>query len=280
MNAPNAHDSVENTSMAVAFTDDDDETGLTPAHPAATLVIFDESQPAAPPQLLMVRRASTMAFAAGAAVFPGGRVDPDDRDLAARHATVHGLDPADAAARVAAIRETVEETGLIVGLTENAIAHAAAMRAQMVAGTVFSEVLAQYDVAIDWAALTPFARWRPNFAHARTFDTRFYIARLAGSRPQLDVDRGENSALFWLDATTALAKADAGDLHVIFPTRRNLERLALFDTHAAACADAQRHPPRRITPWIEEREGERHLCIRDDCGYPVTSEPMHSAMRG
>lgn len=266
--------------MTVSFPEDDDESGLTPAHPAATLVIFDEAGAGAAPKLLMVRRAAGMAFAAGAAVFPGGRVDPDDHVLAAAHAGTHGLDAADAAARVAAIRETIEETGLVVGLTGDAIAHAEALRARLNDGAPFSKLLTQHDLTIDWRALTPFARWRPNFAHARTFDTRFYLTRLVGDRPELAVDHGENSALFWLDAVTALAQADDGRLHVIFPTRRNLERLALYPDHAAAVADATRYPPRRITPWIEERDGERHLCIPGDSGYPVTSEPVQSAMRG
>src|SRR3546814_2600309 len=52
-------------------------------------------------------------FAAGAVVFPGGRVDPDDYRVARLHG--FGIDEADGAARVAALRETLEETGLAVG---------------------------------------------------------------------------------------------------------------------------------------------------------------------
>ena len=58
---------------------DDD---LPPAIPAATLVIFREAADGGPPELLMVERAKAMAFAAGAMVFPGGRVDPGDHLLA------------------------------------------------------------------------------------------------------------------------------------------------------------------------------------------------------
>src|SRR3546814_4381288 len=79
--------------------------------PAATLVLFRETG-AAPPDLLFVERAHTMTFAAGAIVFPGGRVDPGDHDLARRLGGY--LD--DMAARVAAVRETLEEAGIAVGL--------------------------------------------------------------------------------------------------------------------------------------------------------------------
>ena len=78
--------------------------------PAATLVLMRPGSEA--PELLFIERAKTMAFAAGALVFPGGRIDEDDHLLAARIGI--GLD--DAAARIAAIRETIEETGIAPAL--------------------------------------------------------------------------------------------------------------------------------------------------------------------
>ncbi|MBU6207671.1 MAG: NUDIX domain-containing protein, partial [Alphaproteobacteria bacterium] len=79
--------------------------------PAATLILFDDREDADALHL-MVERAASMAFAAGALVFPGGRVDDDDRAQAAHYPA---LDPVDAAARIAAIRETLEETGVAAG---------------------------------------------------------------------------------------------------------------------------------------------------------------------
>src|SRR3954470_17244852 len=83
---------------------DDD---LPPPIPAATLILMRPS-PGGPPEILFSERAQTMAFAAGALVFPGGRIDPEDHDAAA--ALAPGLD--DGAARIAAIRETIEESGI------------------------------------------------------------------------------------------------------------------------------------------------------------------------
>ena len=51
-------------------------------------------------------------------------------------------------------------------------------------------------------------------------------------------------------AAEILAEVDAGHAHVIFPTRRNLERLARFASIAEAYADAARHAVTRITPWL------------------------------
>ena len=272
----------ESAGFSAGFIEDEDESGLTPALPAATLVIFREDADSGDPALLMVRRSDKMVFAAGAAVFPGGRVDEDDHRLAADQAATLGIDPRDAAARIAAIRETLEETGLPIGLRHDGDpARLAEMRDALHEGTLFSALIAAHGAALDLRALTPFARWRPNFAHARVFDTRFYLSRLAvDPTHELSVNAGENSELFWSSARATLDRADAGEIDVIFPTRRNLERLAQFASFAAAAESVRRFPPRRITPTIEKRGEQRFLCIPDDCGYPVTSEVMESAMRG
>ncbi|HXH16435.1 MAG TPA: NUDIX domain-containing protein [Sphingomonas sp.] len=249
---------------------------LPTAIPAATLVVFRD-RAAGPPELLLVERAKAMAFAGGALVFPGGRVDPGDHALAAL------LDRGDdeTAARIAAIRETIEEAGLPVGLSPIPSVDAfERLRTALHAGTAFGQALADAGTRIDRDALTYFARWRPAHAHARIFDTRFYLARLPIDAPAPRVDATENVRLFWATAAEVLAEADAGRATIIFPTRRNLERLAGFADFATAVADASTYPIRTVTPWTEQRDGIEHLCIPDDLGYPVTSEPMSDAVRG
>ncbi len=261
------------------FTDDDDETGLTPAHDAATLVIFHEAGDGGAPRLLMVVRSRAMAFAAGAAVFPGGRVDPDDHAIAA--ATAPDMAAKDAAARVAAIRETLEETGLGLGIVDHGGDEAlSAIREGLLQEQPFSALLADHGARLDLDGLIPFARWRPNFAHARVFDTRFYLAQIKGPAPPISIQSSENSRYFWSTAQETLARADEGEISIIFPTRRNLERLATFAGFDEAVQATRNVPVRRITPWVDLRDGARHLCIRDDCGYPVVSEPIDGAMRG
>ena len=239
---------------------------LPSAIPAATLVIFRDT-PAGPPELLMVERAKAMAFAGGALVFPGGRVDPGDHALAA----VLGSPDNETAARIAAIRETIEEAGLPIGLSPMPSIQAfERLRAALHAGTAFGEALADADTSLDLDALEYFARWRPAHAHARIFDTRFYLARLPVDAPAARVDETENVSLFWASAAHILAETDAGRATIIFPTRRNLERLAQFTDFSAAVANARAHPIRTVTPWSEMRDGVEHLCIPDDLGYPIT----------
>ena len=78
--------------------------------PAATVVIFRNCPRGGPPELLMVQRSKGMRFAGGATVFPGGRIDPEDRKLAAQ--LLPDMVPEEAAARVAAMRETLEEISI------------------------------------------------------------------------------------------------------------------------------------------------------------------------
>ncbi len=242
-----------------------------PPIPAATLILFREVARGAP-QLLMIERARTLAFAAGAVVFPGGRVDPGDQLLAQDHDLPH------AAARIAAIRETIEETGLAPALAPVPSAEvAAALRGEMAAGQPFGTLLARYELSLDLRALTPFARWQPNFREARRFDAMFFIARAPAGEPS--ADNHEAVRAVWISAVDMLAEIEAGRSQAIFPTRRNLERLARFASFAEAEADARLHPIETITPWVEERGGKPHLCIPEGRGYPVTSELLETARR-
>jgi len=243
-----------------------------PVIPAATLVLFRDGPDGA--EHLFVERAATMAFAGGALVFPGGRVDPGDRALAEGFAD---LDPDDAAARIAAIRETIEEAGVGVGLIGGGDIDR--LRDALAAGADFGNLLAAQGLSLDLAALVPFARWCPNFSEARTFDTRFYLARAAHDHAEARVDATENVHLFWATAADALARSQRGEVRIIFPTRRNLERLAGLAGFAGAVADATSHPQPIITPWVEGEGDGRTLHIPSGLGYPVTSELLATAFR-
>lgn len=248
--------------------------------PAATLVIFRGGREGPEPELLMVVRSRRMSFAGGMAVFPGGRVDPADYELGQRLA--RGEDPEELAHRIAAIRETLEETGLVVGLAgavDGALAREA--RALLLEQGALAPVLERFCWTIDRDAIVPFARWLPlGMAHNRIFDTRFYLADLGTGAVDVEVDATENTQLFWVSAKGALEMAKREEIALIFPTRRNLERLALFDDFAAARAHAEATPVRIITPQVDEQGAVPVLRIPGDAGYPVTSELLDRAMRG
>lgn len=221
----------------------------------------------------MVERAGGMAFAAGALVFPGGRIDDGDRELACELG-------ADAAA-VAAIRETLEETAVPVGLTPLPDrATARALQDELVADRQLVDVLREQGIALEASALTPFARWVPKFHAVRRFDTLFFIARCPPGEWQPRVIEGECAGAEWVTAANVLDRDRTGEARLIFPTRRTLERLAQHASFDAIRADALRHEIVPVTPWVEERDGERFITIPADLGYPVTQERLDSVWRG
>ena len=247
--------------------------------PAATVVIFRNAPQGGPPQVLMTIRSREMVFAGGMAVFPGGRVDPADFDLGA--AMGGPLDPEEAAHQVAVVRETLEETGLVIGLSgEIDAAKARAARKFLQETGELSPVLDHFGWELDLDQLVPFARWFPkNENIPRVYDTRFYLADLGTGAVEIEADLSENTHLFWTSAQGALDAAEKGDIKIIFPTRRNLERLSQFDSFAEAKAQAEAIPVRTITPHMGERDGKTWLEIGEDLGYPVTAEPLTTVAR-
>jgi 8-oxo-dGTP pyrophosphatase MutT (NUDIX family) len=246
--------------------------------PAATVVIFRHApEPGGAPELLMVQRAKEMRFAGGAAVFPGGRIDAADRELAARLAP--GADPDVSAARVAGMRETLEETGLAIALGRQvAASEAADARAHLMEQGVLAPVLERFGWTLELDRLVPFARWCPQMDGA--FDTRFFLTDLGTGAVDVAVDATENTRLFWASAGEVLRRAEEGDVYIIFPTRRNLERLAQFASFVEARDHAEAIPVRMISPQRIERDGEAWLTIPEGLGYPVTAQSMATVRRG
>jgi 8-oxo-dGTP pyrophosphatase MutT (NUDIX family) len=250
--------------------------------PAATIIIFRNAPDGGVPELLMTVRSRNMTFAGGMAVFPGGRVDPADYALGEAVAADHGLTPDEAAHQIAAVRETLEETGLALGLAgEINAASADAARKMLDECGALAPVLEAFGWQLDLAQITPFARWFPkNEAIARVYDTRFYLADLGTGAVEVSIDHAENTHLFWTTAQGALDAAERGDIKLIFPTRRNLERLALFASFAEAKAQADAIPVKTIMPQIVEQDGKPWLTILADAGYPVTGELLETVARG
>jgi 8-oxo-dGTP pyrophosphatase MutT (NUDIX family) len=239
------------------------------AIPAATLIVVRD-RPDGPPELLMVERSEGMAFAAGALVFPGGRIDAADAALGSENAGA-----------VAAIRETIEETAVPVGLAPLPDRETVLQLQSELAGEGdFAALLSRTGLRLDLAALTPFARWVPKFHAVRRFDTMFFVASCPPGEWRPNVVEHECAGAHWLSAQDALDRAAREEARLIFPTRRNLERLALHADFKAIRADALAHPIEPVTPWIEERGGEKFITIPAHLGYPVTAEKLDGLWRG
>ena len=126
---------------------------------AATLIVMRDGPTA--PELLMVERAAGLRFAGGAVAFPGGRIEPVDYASAN-----HSLD----AAKVAAIRETAEETGILIAAEPRPCEQAMfEIGVELRAGRSLSAILAERNVRLAIATLVPFARWCPVGLEKRIF---------------------------------------------------------------------------------------------------------------
>lgn len=243
--------------------------------PAASLIVFRRGPDA--PELLMVRRSDRLAFGGGATVFPGGRVDPGDHHLAR---DLPG-DPDWNAARVACIRETLEETGLLLGVTGRVeVSVAQRLRAALHAGEPFGECLRAYDLALDPERLVPFARWYPPERVVRRFDTRFLLVDIGTGAVSLSADGSETAAQFWASAPRLLAMGDEGALRLMFPTRANITRIARLGSFDAAREDSLRRGVAPVTGKVIERDGQRWLTVTDGGGYDGYAEPLETALRG
>ncbi|MDT0576087.1 NUDIX hydrolase [Croceicoccus sp. F390] len=246
---------------------------------AATLIVCRRGRPLAdgsetsPPEILMVKRAAKLRFAGGAVVFPGGRVDPGDHAVAARF--LPGMDPAWGAALVASIRETLEEAGLLVGLEKQVGKdEARAARMALLSGKSFADILDASGWSLTDKAITPYARWCPPEVVTRVFDTHFFVTDIGTGNVAVVADGSESESVFWATAEEILRRSAKGELALVHPTRRNLQRIAQFTSFADIHADALAHPPRLIRPYLSESNGKTFIGMPRGHGYPEEMEPF------
>lgn len=254
-------------------------TGTTDGtRPAATVVLVGEG---GPPQVLFLRRHKQSGFMAQAHVFPGGRVDAADADpgLLARLGGVDGgalgvrmgLEPETALAHVvAAIRETFEEAGILLGRAAHADrAEVEGWRDRLNGGDASFAAMAQAcELTLDGGALTYFAHWVTPPIEPKRYDTRFFLARApAGQRSKHDGH--ETTASVWLDATAALAEHAAGRFTLAPPTWRILGDVASApdeDTFFALASPGECVP--RIMPHAVQEGGALVLALPGDPLHP------------
>ncbi len=135
----------------------------------------------------------------------------------------------DASHRAAAIREVSEETGITLP---------------------------------DPAALVPFARWITPPEVSIRFDTYFFLA-VAPEGAEAVVDGSEIVDARWFEPARALEGSEAGEILMVFPTIKNLERIAQFDSADALLEWAAKHEVKPVEPRVEG-QGEAARIVIDD----------------
>ncbi|MBN8981675.1 MAG: NUDIX hydrolase [Rhizobiales bacterium] len=225
-------------------------------------------------EIFMVQRNRAIEFASGALVFPGGSIDPNDYEIAETLAT--NLPNELAAIRVAGVRETFEESGMLLARARGSDALVSAeiankvgpLRAAVDKGEVkFSAILNEHDLVPAIDLLVPFAHWITPVNLPKRFDTHFLLT-LAPKDHVGRHDGHESVGSIWLTPRTALDGAESGRFTLPFPTVRNLIKLDKLKTAKAAMDHAQTTPVVTVMPELTRNEnGGSRLKIPKDAGY-------------
>lgn len=199
--------------------------------PAATVLLLRDAadKSKGPFELLMTRRSATASFAPGVYVFPGGALDANDGSPAAAAISKVRLTQSteQRAFSVAAIREAFEELGVLLAYRpDGSMADSADMalldRDQ---NADFVGQLTQHGYRLAVDQVWWLCHWITDRDLPKRFDARFYVARMpAGQSPE--ADEGEQFEPVWVSPADALARHEAGQFDMIFPTVRTLRRLA------------------------------------------------------
>ncbi len=205
-------------------------------------------------EVLMLKRSTELDFSAGAYVFPGGAVDPDDMDLAPRCVGMTDseaskkleLEEGGIAFYVAAIRECFEEAGIMLlscdgDRSSSGTRHLdlrspelkdkfSTLRQSLNNGELkFSDAIAANSLFLTVADLYYISHWVTPPGGSRRYDTRFFVSLVPDNQDALH-DESEIVDSIWLKPKEALDRFHDGELRIIFPTLRNLMAIAEFKT--------------------------------------------------
>jgi 8-oxo-dGTP pyrophosphatase MutT (NUDIX family) len=240
---------------------------IEPAEPrhAATVVMLRDGT--AGPEVYLLRRSASMAFAAGAFVFPGGSMDPRDMDLGddawvgrspAEWAKDLSSDEQTARALVcAAVRETFEESGVLLAGpdADTVVADTSgdeweSDRLALIDRSLsLVEMMQRRGLVVRADLLRPWAHWLTPEIETRRFDTRFFVAALPEGQRTRDVG-GEADRVAWMRPANAVAGSERGEMTLMPPTIAALRELSDHDSVASILDAGEARTVSRILPKL------------------------------
>jgi 8-oxo-dGTP pyrophosphatase MutT (NUDIX family) len=234
--------------------------------PAATAVLMRDG--ASGPEVLLLKRHRASGFVPGAYVFPGGRVD------AADHAVEWpGMADPPAEYWIAAVREVFEETGVLLarrpaggpaGDASSDTDLESWREHLMQEQTTLDQLLEQRGFQLDADALAYIAHWITPVPEPRRYDTRFFLARLPEGAV-VRADAREMTDAVWLSPADALARFEAGQLPMVFPTVKTLQLLRTYGSVEEALATFRAQTITPILPrLVRTPEGVGIVIEQDD----------------
>ena len=249
------------------------------SRPASTILLLRDSAAAREIEVFMMVRHHQIEFNSGALVFPGGSVDNNDREIAARtelYGGGEGLDEAALGFRIAAIRETFEESGILLARPKGSAALIDAARASEIEAshraalcggkTTFLDVLVHNGLWLALDELVPYAHWITPEGMPKRFDTWFFLA--AAPPDQLGAHDGKESTdSIWVSPREALEGGESGRFKLPFPTTRNLIKLGKQASVKDALEDSRGQTIVTVMPVMTRLNGGRQLVIPREAGY-------------
>ena len=246
---------------------------------ASTILLLRDSTAAKEIEVFMMVRHYEIDFNSGALVFPGGSVDKNDREIIANpklYSGGEGLDDAGLSFRIAAIRETFEESGILLARPKGSKALVDAGRAREIEAAhrgelnegkiTFLKVLTGNGMLLALDELVPYAHWITPQGMPKRFDTWFFLA--AAPPDQLGAHDGKESTdSIWVSPREALAGGETGRFKLPFPTTRNLIKLGKQSNVKAALDDSRGKSIVTVMPVMTRLNGGRQLRIPKEAGY-------------
>jgi len=261
-----------------------DAKAAPPARPSATVLLLRSGEKGL--EVFMVVRHHQIDFATGATVFPGGKVEEADRDTRIRQRATgsESLDDDELAYRVAAIRETFEESGVLLagergrGEPVNAVRRSeldARHRADLQAGRIdLVNLLEREDLELLTNRFVHFAHWITPVFMPKRFETHFYLVEAPSDQAAIH-DGSETVDSLWLTVDEADAEQRAGLRKIIFPTLAQLQKLGRSRSVEEALETARREPVVTVLPELtEDAEGRACLWLPEEAGYPISMAPL------
>lgn len=207
----------------------------------SAVVILVRGAAGADREVFWVRRGEKVTFSGGFYAFPGGKVDAEDA-----RTPIDGCPEGEAALRVAALRETFEEAGVLLAHGSEKLSKEKlhALRLELLEGGSFRGMLEREGLRLDGGALHPAGRWvTPPYSRVR-FDAWLYLA-VVPDDCEASVIPGELSDGGWIRPHDALARWEAGTALLHPPNHHTLATLAGFSPENAI-------PRLRTPPWVDE----------------------------
>lgn len=249
--------------------------------PAATLLLLREG--AAGIEILMTVRHRAIAFGSGAMVFPGGKIDAADKALLPFSAEAGPQEEAALIPRIAAIRETFEECGLLLARAVGSTSllgerEVAPLRRHHGEGADLKSLLEARHLQLASDLLVPFGHWITPITSPKRFDTLFFMAE-AGTDQVARHDGREAVELAWMAPRQAIAEGEDGRRTLMFATYVNLLKLASYANAKEALAAARLRPIVTVVPELVEAAEGPEFRIPAEADYGLTRLPTRKIRR-